>query len=549
MSDQTALLAAIVANPDDDTPRLVYADWLDEHVPDATPSPSSGPSARAEYIRVQCELAGLPFDAPNYPELLEREHDLAEWLQSYAGKGEEEPELPEFLEWFGHFDHGDGDFRRGFPEETCYTDYADEPQDNIDRIVPALTEAFTKSTVRTLLMEDAYGAEIAGIVADPVVAGLRGLVVMDLADDEEALAVQGIADSPHLGALRRLTFDNVIDNDSMRELAKARHLGSVEYLSLEDPSPAGLKALGGSRWVRNLRSLRMWLDGRDALKALAGFPPMPRLVSLDLSTSVNPTAASLRKFATSGSFPKLMKLEYSGSRLAPDLVALLADGVWPLRHLTLRSVMVRKAGAEALADAAFAGSLRVLELEGCEITVGGVQALAGSAKLAGLQHLDLSDNPIGPGGLAALAGSKHLRGLRSLTLSNCDAKKAPLDSAALVHFLSALDMPELRHLHLDQMPVGVRGARALAANGSLTHLTRLTLNSCGLRENGTRAIVESPVFPNLTVLYLSDNAAGKGPSKLADPRTFPRLGSASLIQNRIPKWTLSRLRKRPGVRV
>ena len=47
MSDETALLAAIRAAPDDDAPRLIYADWLDEH----------GQPERAEFIRVQCELA------------------------------------------------------------------------------------------------------------------------------------------------------------------------------------------------------------------------------------------------------------------------------------------------------------------------------------------------------------------------------------------------------------------------------------------------------------------------------------------------------------
>jgi len=44
--DQRALWRAIRANPDDDTPRLVYADWLDEH----------NEPARAEFVRVQCEI-------------------------------------------------------------------------------------------------------------------------------------------------------------------------------------------------------------------------------------------------------------------------------------------------------------------------------------------------------------------------------------------------------------------------------------------------------------------------------------------------------------
>lgn len=52
MSDEAALLAAIIANPDDDTVRLVYADWLDEN----------GRSERAEFIRVQIAVARTPAD-------------------------------------------------------------------------------------------------------------------------------------------------------------------------------------------------------------------------------------------------------------------------------------------------------------------------------------------------------------------------------------------------------------------------------------------------------------------------------------------------------
>jgi uncharacterized protein (TIGR02996 family) len=46
VTEQAALLAAVAANPDDDTVRLAYADWLDEH----------DEHDRAEFIRVQYEL-------------------------------------------------------------------------------------------------------------------------------------------------------------------------------------------------------------------------------------------------------------------------------------------------------------------------------------------------------------------------------------------------------------------------------------------------------------------------------------------------------------
>ena len=49
MTDRDAFLCAIREAPDDDAPRLVYADWLDE----------CKEPARAELIRVQCELARL----------------------------------------------------------------------------------------------------------------------------------------------------------------------------------------------------------------------------------------------------------------------------------------------------------------------------------------------------------------------------------------------------------------------------------------------------------------------------------------------------------
>ena len=53
MSDESALLTAIIEHPDEDTPRLVYADWLDEH------ATSAAQRARAEYIRLEIEQARL----------------------------------------------------------------------------------------------------------------------------------------------------------------------------------------------------------------------------------------------------------------------------------------------------------------------------------------------------------------------------------------------------------------------------------------------------------------------------------------------------------
>jgi uncharacterized protein (TIGR02996 family) len=58
MSDEDAFLAAVRAAPDDNTPRLVYADWLDEH----------GRPGGA-FLRAECELSALNPADPRRSEL------------------------------------------------------------------------------------------------------------------------------------------------------------------------------------------------------------------------------------------------------------------------------------------------------------------------------------------------------------------------------------------------------------------------------------------------------------------------------------------------
>src|SRR5688500_11695240 len=75
MSTAAALLRTICETPDDDTARLVYADFIEEE----------GDPARAEFIRVQIALARLADDDPRRRELEDREHELqaeheADWL-------------------------------------------------------------------------------------------------------------------------------------------------------------------------------------------------------------------------------------------------------------------------------------------------------------------------------------------------------------------------------------------------------------------------------------------------------------------------------------
>jgi uncharacterized protein (TIGR02996 family) len=97
MTHDDTFLQAIRSSPDDDTPRLVYADWLEEH----------GQSDRAAFIRVQCRLALLPEGDPRRPELEARERGLLqehgeEWTAPLRGLVDA---------WT---------FRRGFVEEITF---------------------------------------------------------------------------------------------------------------------------------------------------------------------------------------------------------------------------------------------------------------------------------------------------------------------------------------------------------------------------------------------------------------------------------------------
>src|SRR5262249_24298968 len=89
-----AFLRLIAERPDDDGPRLLYADWLADN----------GDPDRAEFIRVQCALAQLPRSDPRRPDLEDAEMrpragPAADWLRL-------EPRAVDRCT-----------FRRGFPDE------------------------------------------------------------------------------------------------------------------------------------------------------------------------------------------------------------------------------------------------------------------------------------------------------------------------------------------------------------------------------------------------------------------------------------------------
>jgi uncharacterized protein (TIGR02996 family) len=101
-----ALLRAVVDEPDDDLPRLAYADWCEE----------AGDSGRAEFIRVQLELAKLAPASPTPAgtsedyRLRRREQELLDLGSQPRGFNDIFPAWAESWQW-----------RRGFVEKVACT--------------------------------------------------------------------------------------------------------------------------------------------------------------------------------------------------------------------------------------------------------------------------------------------------------------------------------------------------------------------------------------------------------------------------------------------
>lgn len=106
MTDGDALVAAICAHSEEDTPRLVYADWLDEN----------GDPDRAAFIRLMCRLARLSDYDPDRPAIVEEAghmlHTHSRRWAAVLGPGVRcRLHLAKFV----------ADFHRGFVEEIGMT--------------------------------------------------------------------------------------------------------------------------------------------------------------------------------------------------------------------------------------------------------------------------------------------------------------------------------------------------------------------------------------------------------------------------------------------
>jgi uncharacterized protein (TIGR02996 family) len=335
--DEGAFIRMIREHPDDDGPRLVFADWLEEQ----------GDADRAEFIRVQVELAGAGRDQQRATSLKERERALQSrhwdrWLNPFGNR---------VL---------DAEFRHGLLEAVQMSAVS------FLQYWPLLVERSPVRAVRLIDVQE-YGPELG---ACPALQWIRTFDLGKCYVDGPWL--EAFLASPYLHSLESLDlFGNELNGDDVAMVLESLSLPGLRALRLSHNLLAGGSFLG--------------VDAR-----------LPRLESLDLShNQLRPVGAE--ELAAAPLLAGLTKLDLSWNELDPAGVeALVASPhLGNLTELRLNINAAGDHGAIAVAGADNLPALERLELSANHIGPPGARALAQSHHLGTLRHLDLRKNRFG----------------------------------------------------------------------------------------------------------------------------------------------------------
>ena len=276
MTPDETFLQAIREAPTDDAPRLIYADWLEEH----------GQADRAEFIRVQCRLSRitrLPETDPQLFTLVSRAEDLLrshwqDWVdplreivgpwRDRCGGG-----------WMRTEYHPEGlrEFRRGFVESLSL---------DAERFLRHARQIQKLTPLREVRLWGAgrYATELAN---ESTLAGLSVLGFMDYYDAPlTASDVTLLAASPYLDGLVALYLGrNSLGDEGVETLAHAPWMSGVKILDLTDNglSDRGAHALAESPHLMNLQTLLVRRNSfsRAGIAALTNSPNLRRVTRLE----------------------------------------------------------------------------------------------------------------------------------------------------------------------------------------------------------------------------------------------------------------------------
>jgi uncharacterized protein (TIGR02996 family) len=511
MSDDRArgFLEDIIAHPDDDAPRLIYADWLEERG-----------DPRGAFIRMQVELARAPLDDPRRPEWEFRVHDLLEdheeeWLGPVGERvvgwqfrrgfvDAVEMSLRDFLE------HGEELTRltplRHLRPGVAYTTYPGQgaariPQpEDAERIpqlakCPALRHIDTLDLSHTPLSDE----DLAALAASP---NLRCLTALDLAVQVRPSTIPILAESPLATRLTSLSLARSVAEAELAALSAAS-FPRLRALDLSDCSwVSAWHHLARATWLPQLTSLHL---GGNAIRAedlvlLLSSPRLGNLEHLDLRPQF-PTQLGTRILETllgNAHLSRLARVCLDGHVAEPQAVHdfVASPSLPALTALRLNRLDLRPAGLRLLleglrirAERGYPG-LRALGL-GHNRLGAGARALAECPALANLVALELNNNGIRDSDVEVLAKSPHLGRLTTLNFAN--------------------------------NAFGLRGVQAMADSSTFGNLSRVNLGfTAGIESAARWALSTSAKLPWLLDIQFATHYAPNSPDLFSDWWGFPK---------------------------
>jgi uncharacterized protein (TIGR02996 family) len=367
------LRRAIHANPDDDGPRLVYADLLAERN-----------DPRGEFIHLQLENSDDDERDLREKLLLTRFGDT--WARE-AGVG-------------GGADVG---WRRGFPYALIGTPSA----------IMSCRGVIQREPITELSIHNIAGnaGGMTHVAQWPELAQIRWLRLEGAGWNFTAPQLNPLWASDELEQLETLEIvGNLVDNDNAARLTDASWFPQLQRLAL---SRVHLASEITARMVERLPKLRA-LDirncrlGPDVAARIARLTSPLRHLWID-GCAIN--AAGANTLFNSRIMRSIEKLAIGSDQLQATVEQLASIGPRNLKTLNLFSDHLGPADAIAIATGPF-DTLVELSLATNSIGSAGAEALAASSTLSGLATLYVTANLIGVAGIEALA---HRTGLPRLT--------------------------------------------------------------------------------------------------------------------------------------
>lgn len=481
-----AFLDEVLAHPDDDVPRLIFADFLEEEG-----------DPRGTFIRLQCELNKLdPLDARYLDLSLQCDELLNEHRDQWAAELKQDVRKIEFA--------------RGF----------------IDKI-----------TIRAR----AFAKQADELFCSTPVNWLRFNYVKG--------AGEMLAETEAMSKIRRLDLSGlIIPEEDLITLLRSSHLDSLLALDLAHYEVSFSESVAITLAEMPAASFLEELTvnaGSKFLSAMGGGEGFPRLRHLTIGASHDDSGLrGVERIRT----PDLESLEVKCALKVADCESLARLPLSNLQRLGLTSTRIPGKGLKLLADAGAFNHTVDAALAGTALNDKSLDALLHGEQLAHCEKLNLSHNyEFRNRGqsrilIERLARHRIMANLRQLRVSGLDVSDLPwITDSPQFHALELLELESSR--------LGDGDVRALLNSPLPNSLKHLRLINCGIEPEVVTALREDRQFPNLIRLDLGGGFDYDGMDEsdvmmLLSTNAFPNVQAINLDFMQLTAKTLMLLAER-----